>query len=419
MSSQPHPPTPADRQGLVVDLEHLDFVSAQLSKLEVRFTGPAEHPELAHHGLGLALLVGLREGPFESYETPALVSDLDGLMYELRSRIGDGRGGWTPVIGKNRDIDGVIRVGTSKPMGYTDPMTSLPHPSEAEPAVTATAEAGSGVRIGVLDTPLYLHSSFNPDKVRADREFVAPTSGSVHPSAGHSTFVVSRILRQAPAADISVRAVLGSATGRGNAWDTAVALLELAQSVDIINLSLACFTTDGQPPLVIRRAIERLSPDVLVVAAAGNHADQTGLQHGRTARSPAWPAALGSVVAVGATNVGGFAAPFSPQTTWVDCTARGVNVEGAYLSSAVHVHEPLMGMLTGVKVDLPFTGSAVWSGTSFAAATVSGAVAARMTGGVTARQALRELLDDQGLNSVVKAHREPSCLPLCVTILPW
>jgi hypothetical protein len=43
----------------------------------------------------------------------------------------------------------------------------------------------------------------------------------------------------------------------------------------------------------------------------------------------------------------------------------------------------------------PFTGYAAWSGTSFAAATVSGAIAARtVPGRVTAREALDQLLRD-------------------------
>src|SRR5205823_5768473 len=41
--------------------------------------------------------------------------------------------------------------------------------------------------------------------------------------------------------------------------------------MDILNLSFACYTEDGQPPLALSTAIARLDPNIVVVAAAGNH----------------------------------------------------------------------------------------------------------------------------------------------------
>jgi hypothetical protein len=60
---------------------------------------------------------------------------------------------------------------------------------------------------------------------------------------------------------------------------------------------------------------------------------------------------------------------------------------------------------------LTFEGYAVWNGTSFAAATTSGAIAARIVPGeVTARGALSQLLDDP--HSVVHKYIFPEELKI-------
>lgn len=43
--------------------------------------------------------------------------------------------------------------------------------------------------------------------------------------------------------------------------------------VDIVNLSFACGISDGEPPPAIGTAIDLLDPEVVVVAAAGNHGE--------------------------------------------------------------------------------------------------------------------------------------------------
>jgi subtilisin family serine protease len=132
--------------------------------------------------------------------------------------------------------------------------------------------------------------------------------------------------------------------------------------IDILNTSLGCRTFSGSEPLVIRRALRALGPDVLVVAAAGNH----NLEPYR--HQPTWPAASPGVVAVGATD-----ANFSPELPWVSYVAPGTQVVSTYLDGAY----------------------ARWEGTSFAAAVVSGAVAARtVPGQVSPAQALTRVLQD-------------------------
>jgi membrane-anchored mycosin MYCP len=163
----------------------------------------------------------------------------------------------------------------------------------------------------------------------------------------------------------------------------------------VLTAAFGCFTVDGKPPLVLERAIARLTPKVVVVAAAGNYGagpgkgapDPDALPQAKT---PIWPAAFESVVAVGAVDGNGETAPFSPQVPWVDLLAPGVKVSSDFLEGDVRV--VLTDEETGEQRDevRPFTGTAVWSGTSFAAATVSGAVAAQTVRG---RRTAYEALD--------------------------
>jgi hypothetical protein len=85
-----------------------------------------------------------------------------------------------------------------------------------------------------------------------------------------------------------------------------------------------------------------------------------------------WPAALPGVVAVGAMDRDGIRLPFSPDAPWVSCQAVGFEVRGAYPG-----------------------GWAKWTGTSFAAARVTGMVAARtVPGRVSPAEAFELVLDD-------------------------
>jgi subtilisin family serine protease len=167
----------------------------------------------------------------------------------------------------------------------------------------------------------------------------------------------------------------------------------LARSgVQVLNVSFGCQTEDGQPPLVLSTAIDRLPSDVLVVAAAGNFGGiSTAASVSDTAaRGPAWPAALDDVIAVGALDEAGVVASFSPTAPWVDVYAPGVRLASTYLDELFRVRAN-----DSVQTVTP-TGFARWSGTSFSAALVSGRVAAGIIPGqVDARSsfaALRETL---------------------------
>ncbi|MEV6008657.1 S8/S53 family peptidase [Streptomyces sp. NPDC051976] len=363
---------------LVVDLRHLQYVKEMLADLGFSHSGDDEDEDEL---LGLALLRELAAPEDNEID----VSDVLAL---LRQRSASERDGWVPVLGVNRQVDSVIGEG-HKPMfaanrpvnsvitGGHKPMSGAePQPAGAAevPRTLVSGETGRGVHVGVVDTRPA------PEPVGA---------GHTLPfRSGHGVFVTSLIQRQAPAAEVAVEGILDPSTGRADAWEVAraVARLAAAQPLDILNLSLGCYTLSGGPPLAIARAVERLGSGVLVVAAAGNHGAVTALTAGRTARSACWPAAMPPVIAVGSVDEAGAVPPWSPGLPWVHCLAPGVDVVGSYLTGEVELSD-------GGHV--LFDGYARWSGTSFSAATVSGAVAARtVPGTVTPQQALRALIEE-------------------------
>lgn len=199
---------------------------------------------------------------------------------------------------------------------------------------------------------------------------------------GHATFVAGTILREAPGATLEARAVLDG-NGAADSWQAAHAIVHQGRSgVDILNLSFSCITGDGQPPLALSTAIDLVSPDVIVVAAAGNHGRPRpgrtevidGQQIDDISKCVTFPAALDNVIAVGSVTENGQRAPYSPEGDWVDVQAHGDNVVSTFPNRK------------------PFNGFAVWSGTSFAAGQVSGAIAAQtVPGRVTARDAWAEI----------------------------
>jgi hypothetical protein len=270
--------------------------------------------------------------------------------------------------------------------GVGDPEYVDPQEVSSRPEGTA----GTGVRVGVLDMPLYPHPDLDAHLTEPHALFAGyePDSDAVwRPMTGHATFVASVIASQAPGATIDVRAALDPEWGTTTAWQLAKAMASFAGTgVDVLNLSIGCRTADGQAPLVLATAVERLGAGTVVVAAAGNHAGSS------EPAAPVWPAALPNVIAVGADS-----AEFSPRLPWVSLTAPGVDVLGAYVDAEVELSD-------GTR--RRFDGWARWTGTSFAAATASGTIAANTQPGVkSARQAANEILGDEDPTGVVRPYR--------------
>jgi subtilisin family serine protease len=232
---------------------------------------------------------------------------------------------------------------------------------------------------------------------------------------GHSTFISGIVLSLAPAADLDVRTALAPGKTAADGWT--MPLWTLAErladyrdsGVQVLNLSLGCSTADGESPMVLERAIAQLTPNMAVVAAAGNHGtdklrDAEREDQGMPRRAaPLFPAALDGVLAVGAVDAAGRNAPFNPidgqdpskPAPWIDVFAPGVEITSTYLDETCdqRVMVPRDGA-PGTFDTVSFEGYAKWSGTSFAAAHVTGLVAARIAAGMTPQEAVQAVRQD-------------------------
>lgn len=363
---------PDEQVELVVDSNHQDRVAAVLRKLGIwhddpgggRPAGSGRDTSLVK-SLGLVLFTGF--GPLHPHavrvrrahvnEIAALetnsgrrFTDLDLLLFDLRRRFADEHG-MVPVMGKNRDVAMVFPQAVEDLPGLASKgdadIPEVIDPSHL-PLDLPGSEVGRDISVGAVDTP------WDPEP---------GPRGRYAPWAGHAWFVVGLIRQQAPAAIVHPRPGLSGTTGVSTSWDVArqIATFVDGERIDILNLSLGVTTADGEPPLVLRRAIDRLDDHVLVVAAAGNRAGMAGAD-------TIWPAAMTDVAAVGATTE--FKSHFSPRKLWVGFTADGVDVVSNYLTGDVEMSDGRV---------ISFAGAAKWTGTSFSAATVSGAVAAQLS----------------------------------------
>jgi hypothetical protein len=393
---------------LVVELAHEGLITAKLEELGLAVveSDPDKHRSAAldlalldiadfdDHTKDEALTGLLREavarladdpqnptdaGPMPTEDEP---SNLNRLLYCLRRMIGKDYGGWFPAMGKNRDMESV--AGQPHLSGTAD---EYPEP-EPRPAAIAVQEGETAVRVGILDTKLYAHedlANYVPyeDTLLTPEELAKPLPHY----AGHCTFITGLVHRYAPSATLDVRWVLGNERATATAWDVARAMVGFKGSgVRILCLALGGYSNDNKPPLVLTRAIDRLTPEILVVAAAGNRArrEATGDEPPPSAdagapawveRRPMWPGADPDVVAVGAAGlVDGTVTPadFSPTLPWMDLAAPGAGVISTFLKGPVFID----GKPPYPDGDKDFEhGYAKWSGTSAAVAIVAGRLA--------------------------------------------
>src|SRR3954447_4450000 len=190
--------------------------------------------------------------------------------------------------------------------------------------------------------------------------------------AGHGTFICGLVERVASGLRVDPRRVLDP-TGLGSDFSIALGLLKT--DAPVINLSLGGYTDDDLAPLALEAVLERLGPDRVVVAAAGNHGSDR----------PFWPAAFKHVVSVGAldTRVLGVRtrADFSSYGSWLDVWVPGYDLQSLYVE----------GHWATSTEKAEFRGWASWSGTSFSAPVFAAEVALRSMSG-TARGAVHDLL---------------------------
>ena len=408
---------------IVVDLAYVDLVrnkihemGTKLHRANVPLGSSVPRERDRDERLGLSIIE-------VSYQADAVVNDatVGRLLRELRKDF-EQRLGWAPTMGRNRVLAHVggfahsqdaakptsfIQGGVVEPTsfiqgGSVSPASFIqgggggfPKQINQLPAGLDNPKLGQGVRVGVIDTPLFLNEALLGSCL-ADRSSILPRSDEPYAYlSGHATFVAGLIEAKAPAAAIELHHVLRPSDAGASAWDVARTMAELIDSgIDVLNLSLGCFTSDNEPPLLLKRAIELLTPHIVVVAAAGNYRAVKNRNGTPIKARPFWPAALDEVVAIGADKTRGKVAPFSADYPWVAAYAPGVDVMSTYLDGKVAFPPRPKKAPKGWPADTEaFTGAAKWSGTSFSAATVSGAIAARtIPGRRTSREALDQLL---------------------------
>jgi len=320
-------------------------------------------------------------GPGTEIEERTSAFDIQSVLQSLRLAFAKENAGWYPTMGKNRALADNIIEGGSMIYGGTrkpgviqgDQLSKLEERWDGQ-GNGRPSEPGSRVRIGLVDTKILA----GPPLVGALRgrykDMLSPDGQTAR--AGHATFVAGLILSVAPGATIEVRGILDN-KGQADSWDAAKAIVELGSSgVDVLNLSFGCLTGDGQPPLALATAVDLVDPQTVIVAAAGNH-DPNGRrsvtidtrQIADITQCASYPAALDNVIAVGSAK-GQQVEDYSPHGDWVDAYADGTDVTSTFLKT------------------LGYKGFAAWTGTSFAAALVSGTIAAETKpGNVPARAA--------------------------------
>jgi subtilisin family serine protease len=133
---------------------------------------------------------------------------------------------------------------------------------------------------------------------------------------------------------------------------------------------------------VVEHAVNAFDRHTVIVACAGNAGSDR----------PFWPAALKRVIAVGSLDAeGDDRADFSNYGWWVDACTLGDKVTSSFFNYTDHAPGG----------DEDFTGYASWSGTSFAAPRVAGAIAAKAASdGSSAAAAAAALIDPNAAPSM-------------------
>jgi len=256
---------------------------------------------------------------------------------------------------------------------------------------------GHGVRVAVIDTGIaearrgdgWLSgvarvADGSPTGANIDLLDADPADGYLDVSAGHGTFVAGIIAQVAPGAEITAHRAL---TTSGTATDIQVAcalIRAVRENAQVVNLSLGTETYFDEPPVALTAALDVVREiettrgwESVIVAAGGNG--------GGT--SPVWPAAFGRVVSVAGLTSALRPSLWSSRGHWIDVSTVGEGLVSTYVSgrqSPDVVAEPQQ-----------FLGDpwARWTGSSFAAPQVAGAIARAMTEhSLSATQAVRELV---------------------------
>jgi hypothetical protein len=301
--------------------------------------------------------------------------ELSDVARELRAR------GFTASV-TNITPTAPIGKGIGGPQPATSPGSRPADPGPGAPAKVAVIDTGIGVR---PRTDGWLNDVPRGGNIDPLDSFPLPAGdGYLDIEAGHGTFVAGIIQQIAPTAEITMYRAIDS---DGIGGEVAVAR-EMIQAVsdgaEILNLSLGCQTQDNLPPIAISAALDVIREleraqdrEVLIVAAAGNYADAI----------PCWPGAFRRVVAVASLTPGMLPSPWSSRGSWVTCSTIGQGQRSTYVEGRESV------LFDPDPRDFGPDAWAVWSGTSFAAPQITGALARlHQQHQYPLREALRRLL---------------------------
>jgi len=305
------------------------------------------------------------------------VACLDGRVVRLVNRqVGVGR---LEVIARLLQGQGVrASVNHITPLGPVAKGLGGPEPSKgARPFPGKLEQAPGAITVAVIDTGIaesprgdrwLAGVPRDPDNV--DRLDAYPPFGFLDFGAGHGTFAAGVLQQVFPQADLRVYRALDS-DGIGSEVDVACAMVRAVNDgAQILNLSLGSQTFDDGPPVAIEVALEiiaelerRHGREVLVVAAAGNF----GVDR------KCWPAAFDwpvfPVVAVAGLRADLTPAEWSSRGPWVDCSTIAEGVLSTYVEGQESFE------IDPRPDNFPRDAWAVWTGTSFAAPQIAGAVA--------------------------------------------
>src|SRR6266480_4874143 len=278
---------------IIVDLNDLAGIQEVLDSGGVSWERMEKCPPI---GLALISAGDLGKIP-ESYTDPDAVSELDRLISYAKRAFAEQHSGREPDIGKNRlagSIEGGPYTGGGKSGPYTGGGQGDPQWDDARGGFPERSHPPNPqVKVGILDTRLFAHPDL-AGRYLADHGTLVPAATASTPdSEAHATFIAGVVVARAPNADLVVGHVLNAYNICGSSWDVATRMAAFARAgVSVLNISFGAATHDDNPPMVMRKTVEALTKDdVIIVAAAGNHGPR---------QTPMWPAALKEVVAVGA-----------------------------------------------------------------------------------------------------------------------
>jgi hypothetical protein len=233
------------------------------------------------------------------------------------------------------------------------------------------------VRVAIIDTGIpkakrkdgWLNGLSKRDNIDPLDDF--PKDGTLDIGAAHGNFTTAIVQQVAPGADIEVYKALDS-DGVGAEVRVASAIVRAAREgvkkhkKVLINVSAGMETADDERPVALDVAMEMLAEleeqtgrEIKVVAAAGNFG------HDR----PCWPAAFPGVIAVGALTQQLTPTTWSTRGFWVDCSTMGEGVRSAFVAGT---ESP---MVDPHPDTFDRDAWALWTGTSFTAPQIAGAMA--------------------------------------------